>query len=81
MACGLMDYEIQEPHCYDGTLDQLGSETSGVNAAIHHVSILPSMVYFEDKYLSCAFAPQNESMSELFPDSVQLTCLTHACGE
>ncbi|KAJ9077228.1 hypothetical protein DSO57_1018770 [Entomophthora muscae] len=60
---------------------------SVVNAAIHHVLILPSKVYFKDKYLSFAFALQNESGSNLgnsisqFPDSAQLTFPTHACGK
>ncbi|KAJ9061382.1 hypothetical protein DSO57_1021171 [Entomophthora muscae] len=37
---------------------------SVVNVIIHHVLILPSMSYFKDKYLSFAFAPQNESGSK-----------------
>ncbi|KAJ9060910.1 hypothetical protein DSO57_1025937 [Entomophthora muscae] len=58
-----------------------------VNAAIHHVLILPSLGYFKDKYLSFAFALQNEAGSALgttivqFPDPVQLTFPTHACGK
>ncbi|KAJ9060816.1 hypothetical protein DSO57_1026864 [Entomophthora muscae] len=58
-----------------------------VNAAIHHVLILPLLGYFEDKSLSFAFSLQNEAGSKLgntivwFPDSAQLTCPTHACGK
>ncbi|KAJ9052368.1 hypothetical protein DSO57_1034952 [Entomophthora muscae] len=58
-----------------------------VNAAIHHVLILPSLGYFKDKYLSFAFALWNEAGSKLgntivqLPDPAQLTCPIHACGE
>ncbi|KAJ9071539.1 hypothetical protein DSO57_1035920 [Entomophthora muscae] len=58
-----------------------------VNATIHHVLILPLLGYFEDKSLFFAFALQNEAGSGLgntivqFPDPVQLTCPTHACGD
>ncbi|KAJ9067321.1 hypothetical protein DSO57_1000900 [Entomophthora muscae] len=58
-----------------------------VNAAIHHVLILPLLGNFEDKSLSFAFALQNESGSKLgnsivqFPDFAQLTCPTHACDK
>ncbi|KAJ9054237.1 hypothetical protein DSO57_1016719 [Entomophthora muscae] len=51
-----------------------------VNAVIHHALITPLLGYFEDKYLSFAFALQNEAGSKLgntivqFPDSAQLTC-------
>ncbi|KAJ9068256.1 hypothetical protein DSO57_1030484 [Entomophthora muscae] len=57
------------------------------NAAIHHVSIWLFLGYFKDKFLSFAFALQNEADSELgniivwFPDSAQLTCPTNAYGE
>ncbi|KAJ9054649.1 hypothetical protein DSO57_1011880 [Entomophthora muscae] len=68
-------------------LDMAPPITLVMNAAIYHVSISPSMGYFEDKSLSFAFFPQNEPISKLgntivwFLDSAQLTCPTHACGK
>ncbi|KAJ9071507.1 hypothetical protein DSO57_1036194 [Entomophthora muscae] len=68
-------------------LDWLQRNNPIMNAAIHHVLILPLMGYFEDKSLSFAFVPQNESVSKLgnkifwFPNSAQLTYPTHACGD
>ncbi|KAJ9080039.1 hypothetical protein DSO57_1029272 [Entomophthora muscae] len=58
-----------------------------VNTAIHHVLILPLVGHFKDKSLAFTFASQNELMTVSgnpifrFPDSVQLTCPTHAGGK
>ncbi|KAJ9084877.1 hypothetical protein DSO57_1019517 [Entomophthora muscae] len=58
-----------------------------VNNSIHHVLILPFLGHFEDKSLAFAFDSQNKlasasgNMIVWFPDSAQLTCPTHACGE
>ncbi|KAJ9057920.1 hypothetical protein DSO57_1017921 [Entomophthora muscae] len=74
--------KVFTPHIGKNTLVYLV-----LNAAIHHVLILPSLGYFEDESLSFAFALQNEAGSALgntivqFPDLMQLTCPTHACGK
>ncbi|KAJ9081849.1 hypothetical protein DSO57_1010522 [Entomophthora muscae] len=58
-----------------------------VNNGIHHVLILPLVGHFEDKYLAFALDSQNKLVSASgnmivwFPDSVQLTCSTHAFGK
>ncbi|KAJ9061858.1 hypothetical protein DSO57_1016433 [Entomophthora muscae] len=68
-------------------LPPLATLATVVNAAIHHVSFLPLLGYFEDESLSFAFALQNEAGSKLgntivqFPDPAQLTFPTHACGK
>ncbi|KAJ9063910.1 hypothetical protein DSO57_1036027 [Entomophthora muscae] len=58
-----------------------------VNNGIQHVSILPLLGHFKDKYLAFTFDSQNELASASgnmivgFPDSAQLTHPTHACGK
>ncbi|KAJ9071509.1 hypothetical protein DSO57_1036165 [Entomophthora muscae] len=58
-----------------------------VNTAFYHVSILPLVGHFKDKYLAFAFVSQNELMTKSgstiswFLDPAQLTCPTHADGK
>ncbi|KAJ9062929.1 hypothetical protein DSO57_1005441 [Entomophthora muscae] len=79
--------EVTPPTPPVKTLSAFEARVCVVNAAIHHVLILPLLGHFGDKSLAFAFASQNELMTESgntivwFLDPVQLTHPTHAGGK
>ncbi|KAJ9058960.1 hypothetical protein DSO57_1007357 [Entomophthora muscae] len=85
-----LNLDVPHPHregTWSNCWESANAWSTVMNNIIHHVLILPSVGHFKDKSLTFAFDSQNElvftsgNMIVWFPDSAQLTRLTHACGK